>query len=152
LYYLTVILTTIALPLLSIAIDIHRFPDSDLSLLLGKWFVFWGIGVRLLLAGLSQITRPSFTARDILGIEAPGATKLVTELGTANVAMGLIGTVSLWWTSWTAAAALAGGVFLAVAGIEHARASRRTSKETVAMITDVLVALAALIYLCRYLR
>ena len=147
-YYLVVLLTTVVLPVASIAYDSLRFCGPELTFLIGKWFVFWGIGVRLLIAGLSQLTRPDFTAREILGIEPGSAGPLVAELGTANVGLGLIGVLSLWQTSWTAPAALAGGLFLAVAGFFHARSRNRTRKETVAMVTDLLVALAAAIYLC----
>jgi hypothetical protein len=149
-YYLVVVLTTLVLPVASIAVDAHRTSGSELTLLIGKWFVFWGIGVRLFIAGLSQLTRPAFTAREILGIEADSAGPLVAELGTANAGLGLVGILSLWQTGWTPAAALAGGLFLAAAGFTHARARSRTRKETVAMVTDVLVALAAGIYLCGY--
>ena len=149
-YYLVVLLTTLVLPVASIAVDAHRTGGTELTLLIGKWFVFWGIGVRLFIAGLSQLTRPAFTAREILGIEAGNAGPLVAELGTANVGLGLIGIISLWRTGWTTPAALAGGLFLAVAGCVHARAESRTRKETVAMVTDLVVALAAAIYLCGY--
>jgi hypothetical protein len=37
----------------------------DLWLLLGRWFVFWAVGVRLLTAGIRQIAQPRFTAETI---------------------------------------------------------------------------------------
>lgn len=38
----------------------------DILPLIGKWFVFWTVGVRLFTAGLRQIWRPQFTAQKIL--------------------------------------------------------------------------------------
>jgi len=41
-----------------------RQPDVGLILLIGRWFVFWGIGVRLGLAGMRQVLQPGFTVRE----------------------------------------------------------------------------------------
>ena len=54
--------------------------QSSLLWLIGKWFVFWAVGVRLLLAGVRQYFQPAFTAKDILGIESPDVFVLVREL------------------------------------------------------------------------
>lgn len=146
-YYLIVTLLTVVLPLGAIAIERFIDPQTNLLLLLGKWFTFWGIGVRLLLAGVMQVRRPSFTAQEILGIEAPAAQKLVSELGFANLAFGLLGVLSLPLPGWTAPAALAGGLFLLLAGIKHARNPQRSGKEHLAMATDLFVAAMAAAYL-----
>lgn len=138
-YYLIVILTTVILPIASIAIEYSARPDTNLILLLGKWFVFWGVGVRLFLAGLSQAARPSFTASGILGINDPTAEKVVAELGYANIAMGLIGVLSPFSPGWTTSAGLAGGLFLGLAGFKHMTNSERNTKENVAMATDLFV-------------
>ena len=47
-----------------------------------------------------QATRPSFTASTILGVQDPDAGKIVVELGYANIAMGLIGALSLLISAW----------------------------------------------------
>ncbi|MBM6594720.1 DUF6790 family protein [Microvirga pudoricolor] len=139
-YALFVIATTVVLPILSTAAEAVFRPDTSLLFLLGKWFVVWAVGVRLFLAGLRQATQPGFTASEILGIKAPGAETVVSELGFANLSLGLVGLLSLLWPEWTAPAALAGGMFLGLDGVQHARRGGRNAKETIAMATDLFVA------------
>jgi hypothetical protein len=137
-YGLVVVLLTVALPLASVAIEAAAGAGPAWPGLVAKWFVFWGVGVRLLTAGVSQALRPAFTARAILG--GAGGEKLARELGYANIAMGLIGVASLRYPGWTEPAGIAGALFLALAGITHAAASGRGTKENVAMATDFWVA------------
>jgi hypothetical protein len=35
---------------------------ADVMLLVGKWFAFWMVGVRLFMAGVRQVAQPQFTA------------------------------------------------------------------------------------------
>jgi hypothetical protein len=140
LYFIVVLLTTVALPIASVAIELLARPEFGLIAAMGKWFVFWGVGTRLLLAGTSQVVRPSFTALSIFRIQDPAAEKIVAELGFANVSMGLAGVLSLLSPAWIAPAGLAGAIFLGLAGIKHAVNSERSMKENVAMTTDLFVA------------
>jgi len=108
---------------------------------------FWGVGIRLLTAGASQSIRPEFTARSIFKIDDPDAAVIVNELGFANLAFGLIGTLSLLQPTFLTPAAIAGGLFLGLDGVLHLRSRDRSRNETVAMVTDLAVALAVLIYM-----
>lgn len=134
-YFAVVTLTTLVLPILSILLD-----DGALLPLIAKWFVFWGIGARLLLAGIRQVATPDFTARDIFALAEPGARVLVRELGAANIGMGMVGVASFAVPEWLGAAALAGGLFMLAAGIEHVQQAARTREETVAMVSDLWIA------------
>ena len=71
------------------------------SFLAGRWFVFWGVGVRLGLAGLRQFFQPGFTAKEIFHIGGDEALPLVRELGVANVATAAVGLLSLVFPSFT---------------------------------------------------
>jgi hypothetical protein len=82
-----------------------------------------------------------FTAKAILNVQDPAAEKLVTETGFGNVAMGLIGILSLPFPNWIVPAGLAGGLYLGLAGIKHIANKDRTRKENIAMATDLFVAL-----------
>ena len=139
-FYIAVAALMFVLPLLSIAIEAATANAAIGALLACKWFAFWAMGWRLLLAGLRQIVQPAFTARVILGLKHEESHFLVRELGFANVALGLLGVLSLPLPAWRVAAALAGGVFYALAGAAHVRHSHRNRLENVAMASDLFVA------------
>lgn len=68
----------------------------DLTLLIGKWFVFWSGGVRLILAGLHQVMNPAFIAQTIFRIRDQSAFAIVRELGFGNLSIGLLGACALF--------------------------------------------------------
>src|SRR5262245_36294312 len=105
-YFILVPLLTVVLPLASTIVELLIVPGSDLVWLIGKWFTFWGIGVRLLVAGLSQMFNPDMTTQKILGLAKPEINIVVQELGFANSAMGLLGMASLLMPAWLVPAAL----------------------------------------------
>ncbi|QIR86987.1 DUF6790 family protein [Paracoccus sp. AK26] len=142
-----VLSTTVVLPVAFVLFFRAAGSGDHVVALAGTWFVFWGIGIRLLVAGISQVVRPSLTAAGILGIADPAAEKLVRELGIANIAMGLLATASLVVPAWTAPAAFLGAVFLGLAGLRHGSERSRTRPQNLAMVTDLLVAAVALGYL-----
>ena len=139
-YYIVVATFMFALPLLSIAAEAATSHAAAGALLVCKWFVFWAMGWRLLLAGIRQIVQPAFTARAILGLKHEESHLLVRELGFANVAMGLLGVASLLQPGWRVGAALTGGVFYAFAGANHVLQAHRNRLENVAMLSDLFVA------------
>lgn len=138
LYYATLLLTMVILPVVSIASEL-----AGNGTLIGffaiacKWFVFWAVGVRLLLAGLMQLTKPGFTAGSILGVDDTRAHVLVQELGCANLAIGAAGLLSLVIASWVFPVAFIGGAFLGLCGLNHLRRPHRNLKENLAMATDL---------------
>jgi hypothetical protein len=85
-----VLLQTLILPLASGAVDLVA-AGGDPILVFGRWFLFWGVGTRLMLAGAVQVVRPAFTMRDILGQAYGGTLVVVQKLGFANLAMGTLG-------------------------------------------------------------
>jgi hypothetical protein len=58
-----------------------------------------------------------------------------------------IASTALQWQARIAPAGLAGGLFLGLAGIKHAMNAERSTKENVAMTTDLLVACVVAVYL-----
>ena len=139
----------VVIPVASVGIEFALVHDAaSLFYLVGKWFAFWGIGVRLLIAGINQAVRPGFTAKEIFNIADPAAQTIVTELGYANVAFGLIGILSLPFPNlFLTAAIVAGGLFLGLDGFLHVRSKDRNRNETIAMVTDFVIPIAGLIYL-----
>src|SRR5207253_2829072 len=69
-YLATVILLLAVLPVASVVWEAIRQPGADLFALIGRWFVFWPVGARLMLAAVLQIVRPAFTA-EIFNVTDP---------------------------------------------------------------------------------
>jgi hypothetical protein len=135
-----VFLLMFALPIASIVWEVVGGSVPFSLILVGKWFAFWCVGIRLLLAGLRQIIQPRYTAQEILSLKSAESLILVRELGFANVAMGLVGAGSLLLEAWRPAAALGGGVFYLLAGINHLLQRQRGRLENVAMVSDLWAA------------
>lgn len=149
--FLLILLISMVLgPIVSIELDPARQAAASIIPIAGKWFVFWIVGIRLVTAGLSQVFTPKRTAA-ILGIDPSQSGTVVRELGFSNLAVGVLGLATLWWSEWRGAAALVGGLFFFFAGIQHiARNLRkdveRTKWEKLALISDVYAALILLGY------
>jgi hypothetical protein len=143
-YYAVVATLMFAFPLLSIAIETATGRSALGAALIGKWFVFWSVGIRLFLAGARQVLQPEYTANVILGLEHDESLLLVRELGFANLALGLVGMLSLLLPAWRLPVALAGGVFFGLAGLNHVVQAHRNQLENVAMASDLFVSLILL--------
>jgi hypothetical protein len=141
-YFLLVTLVVLVFPLLSIALEWTASGNSQpLVDLVARWFVFWGVGIRLFLAGMIQITKPTFTAQKILNVNSEEALILVKELGIGNLAIASVGLASIFVNAWVLGAALAGGIFYLLAGINHVLQAERNAKENYAMATDLFLGL-----------
>lgn len=147
-YFILVIAQTIVLPIVSGTLELIA-SGGDPLLVLGKWWVFWGVGTRLLVAGIAQVSGKGPTA-EILGASAPSAQErqLAAELGTANLGMGLAGLLALV-PGWALPAGLAGGVFLLIAGLLHVAKRGKNPQETLATWTDLIVGVAVLVLAAR---
>jgi uncharacterized membrane protein HdeD (DUF308 family) len=144
-YLSIVLLLMLVLPVGSIYLE-HLHSATPLIILMGKWFVFWSAGVRLLLAGLRQFFQPRFTAEQIFKIKSDEALPLVRELGVANFATGVVGVASLAKPSFALPVAIAAAVFYGIAGIRHVAESDRNRNENIAMISDLFVSLIFGVY------
>jgi hypothetical protein len=139
-YLAIVVLLMGILPIVSIFIEfVVLHGSADLAFLVGKWFVFWSVGVRLLLAGLRQIATPGFTAETIFALKDRAALPIVRELGFANLSIGLLGALALLKNDWIVPAELVGGLFYGLAGIQHLLKSDRNVAGTVAMASDLFI-------------
>ena len=143
-YFMVVIAQTIVLPIVCGVSELATVGGEPV-LVFGKWWVFWGVGSRLLVAGLAQVSGKGPTAA-ILGSAAPSSqeTQLTHELGTANLGMGLAGLLALV-PGWALPAGLAGGVFLLIAGILHLPKRNKNAHESLATWTDLVVGIVVLV-------
>jgi hypothetical protein len=140
-YFLIVTLCIVVLPLLSVSVAGWVGGAGWSAPLFAQWYVIWAVGARLTLAGVRQSLQPRYTAQVILSLKHEESLVLVRELGFANLALGSAGLACAWFPPWVPAVALAGAVFYALAGANHLLRPHRSSRETFAMLTDLLAAL-----------
>jgi hypothetical protein len=146
-YFAVVALFLFVAPVISIVIESIGFPSNTAIVpLAGKWFVFWAAGIRLLTAGISQVFRPEFTAKEILGISDESSFHIVQELGFANLSIGIMATCSIVMHNWTLPAALSGGLFYGFAGFRHIFKKEKNLKEKVATYSDLYIFAVLLAY------
>jgi hypothetical protein len=130
-YLVVVVLLMGVLPVASILIEFFGLHgEADLLFLIGKWFVFWAGGMRLLLAGIRQMANLAFTADAIFGIKDKAVEVIVRELGFANFAIGVLGGLSLLNREWVVPAAIAGGLFMAWRALNISGKAIATPKKT----------------------
>jgi len=146
-YLLSLLLLMLVLPALSVWVDYVPYPGTPFMVLVGKWFVFWAVGVRLFAAGIRQVAKPLFTLQQIFHIQNPAGQVVVRELGFANICFGLIGMLSLFIPHWRPAAAFAGGLYMGIAGVYHLIKKPASPNEVVAMVSDIYILLTMGAYL-----
>lgn len=129
----------VIIPAISVIIEGLTQQPADWIWLVAKWFVFWGVGIRLFTAGIRQVAQPSFTAKTIFKMDFSDAEMLVTEIGFGNLAMGGIATLSLLFPAWLVPAGLIGSLYLGLAGLKHIFNTNRTAEESTAMLTDLII-------------
>jgi hypothetical protein len=137
-YRVMVALLMVVFPACFVIVDHAMHPGVPLMAFVGKWYVFWAAGIRLLSAGLMQQFRPDFTARRIFNFSSDEALPVIRELGIANFATGLLGIASLAAETFVLPVAIWAGIFYGAATLGHLRAPDRSANEVFAMITDLL--------------
>lgn len=148
LYLYSVIFLMLVFPLVSVVIDFWSSPQQTIWwVTVGKWFIFWAVGLRLLFAGIRQIVNPAFTAENIFHFKSKETHLIIQELGFANVCLGMLSVVSLFVSEWRTAAASAGGLFFGIAGINHIIKKPVSKNEVVALISDIFIFFVMLSYL-----
>ncbi|MEQ1771848.1 MAG: DUF6790 family protein [Devosia sp.] len=145
-YFAMILLLMFVVPAASVLVEMLAWhPEASWIALIGKWFVFWGVGVRLAIAGIVQVFAPAFTA-GALDIKDSKAQVLVRELGFGNLAIGATGVLSLLLPVWTLAAAMCGGLFYGFAGTQHVFTTKRTAKENWALASDLFLFAVMAVY------
>ena len=137
----------VILPIASILVEYTILGTNSSFELIGKWFLFWAVGMRLFTAGLSQAVRPGFTAQSIFKLTDKENFAVVRELGFANISMGLVCIVSLFFASWRIPAAFAGALFFGIAGTQHMIKGPISANERVPTITNWIAFLVMVVYL-----
>ena len=149
-YFYYVVAVMLALPVISILVEIYFFARErnfhSVVEITAKWFIFWGLGMRSLTAGLSQAFNPPFTAALL---EVPESCFVaIREIGFANMSIGMTALISLFLPSWRKAACLCGGLYLGLAGFLHvSRMSGGINEsEAIAMASNLFILSIVVIY------
>ena len=149
-YFASVLLLLLVLPAISVVantfLSSHAVP---LIALVGKWWVFWAIGVRLFIAGIRQVAQPAFTAQAIFHVNDPGVIPIVREVGFGNLSMGLLGLSTFLRPAWLVPAAIVGGLYYALGGVGHLINADRNTKENIALFSDAFAALILLVFVAK---
>jgi hypothetical protein len=146
-YVFGVLALIVLFPALSCFVEWFINRDQPVSTaFIGKWFIFYAVGFRLLIAGVKQITDPSFTAKDIFHIQDAASYPVVRELGFANLCFGLIGIISLFIPPWRIVSAFGSGLYYGIAGLNHVIKKPAGPNERFALISDIFIFLVLLIY------
>ena len=146
-YLLVVLSLTLFLPGISVFVDYLLHSSQPVTIaLIGKWFIFYAVGIRLFTAGLRQITKPAFTAKEIFHITDTSSYPIVRELGFANVCFGLIGIISLFLPHWRLVSAFGSGLYYGIAAVNHLIKKPAGSNEVIALVSDIFVFLMLLMY------
>jgi hypothetical protein len=137
----------LVLPVLSISLE-YFFEHSLFGWqLVGKWFIFWAVGIRLFTAGVKQASNPEFTASKIFNFRHKESYVVIRELGFANMALGAMGILSVINDQWRLIAAISGGMFYLLAGVVHMLRKISSTNELIALVYDLFAALMLIFYL-----
>lgn len=150
-YFIVVITLTIIVPLSGWIIG-HFSSAASLDFeQFGKWFIFSAVGLRLFIAGVRQVTKPAFTAKEIFHIENPDSFPIVRELGFANLCFGLVGMISLFRADWRNVSAFASGLYYCLAGLLHIIKKPASANEKLALWSDIIIFLVLAVYFVKTL-
>lgn len=153
LYLYYVISVMLILPIASILLEVRLTgKPHDTWETVGKWFIFWALGIRSLTAGISQSLNPGFTASLL---QVPESSFVVIhELGFANACMGLTGVISLFAPAWRRPAGFCTGLFLGIAGVLHITRIPEgiNAREAFAMVSDLAAFFVVAAYLLHHMR
>ena len=138
-YFIIVTALTFIIPAIGFIIE-HFASDIALTFeLFCKWFIFSAVGLRLFLAGIRQVTKPEFTAKQIFHIDNPDSLPIVRELGFANLCFGLVGLISFFKADWRVVSAFASGLYYGLAGLLHLIKKPAGANEKFALWTDLII-------------
>jgi hypothetical protein len=137
-YFFMVVMLMLVIPALSVGVEYLLLGESfNFWYSAGKWYIFWAVGIRLFTAGVRQSVKPRFTADSIFHLKTEESFVIIRELGFANICLGLIGIISLYALHWRMPAAVAGGLYLGIAGIQHVLKRPVSFNEKTAMVSDL---------------
>jgi uncharacterized protein DUF6790 len=104
-----------------------------------KWFIFWGVGIRLFFKGIRLASTPQITGLSITSFKNRDSYLLLLELGFANMALGSMGILSVINDQWRLIAAIAGAIYFGLTDMLRLLKKTDGRHERVALIYNILV-------------
>jgi hypothetical protein len=112
-----------------------------------KWFIFWGVGIRLFFKGVKLASTPQFTGLSLSSFKNRESYLLLLELGFANMALGSMGILSVINDQWRLIAAIAGAIYFGLADMLRLLKKPTGRHELVALVYNVLVFVGLVVYM-----
>jgi hypothetical protein len=112
-----------------------------------KWFIFWGVGIRLFFKGVKLASTPQFTGLSLSSFKNRESYLLLLELGFANMALGSMGILSVINDQWRLIAAIAGAIYFGLADMLRLLKKPTGRQELVALVYNVLVFVGLVAYM-----
>ena len=135
------------LPFLSIALEELTKESTTSWQLIGKWFIFWTLGIRLFTIGIRQASDPASEAVKIFNLKSKNAYTIIRRLGFANMSLGIMGILSLINNNWRQIGAISGISFFGFAVLNDISQKVKARNEIITMISDTLTSVIMLLYL-----
>ena len=127
------------LPIASAALE-SRIDQTALNWpIYWKWFIFWGLGIRLFFKGIRLASAPQYTGLSLSSFSNRECYLLLLELGFANMALGSMGILSVINDQWRLIAAIAGAIYFGLADMLRLLKKPNGRHERVALIYNLLV-------------
>jgi hypothetical protein len=112
-----------------------------------KWFIFWGVGIRLFFKGVKLASTPQFTGLSLSSFKNRESYLLLLELGFANMALGSMGILSVINDQWRLIAAIAGAIYFGLADMLRLLKKPAGRHELVALVYNLLVFVGLVAYM-----
>jgi hypothetical protein len=143
----SVFLNILILPVLSIIINLiinyRKNISGNVYEIAGKWFIFWSLGIRLVIAGLMQLFNPAYT-NSLLQLGLSDFI-VIRELGLANFSIGLLCTISFIKKSLRGYVCLYMFIFFTGASILHIlRIDSINFDEFITLVTNIILVIISL--------
>ena len=135
------------LPLLSVAFEEIAKGTTTSWQLIGKWFIFWVLGIQLFTIGIRQASDPASEALKIFKLNGKNVYVIIRRLGFANISLGILGILSLINNHWRQIGAISGISFFGFAVLQNLSQKVKTRNEIIAVISDILTSVVMLLYL-----
>ena len=112
-----------------------------------KWFIFWGVGIRLFFKGIKLASTPQITGLSLSSFKNRDSYLLLLELGFANMALGAMGILSLINDQWRLIAAIAGAIYFGLTDMLRLLKKTNSRHERVALVYNILVFLGLVAFM-----